>query len=95
MYIYYTRNFDQTTERTNRNIRLPQLNQVPQNKILWMCSSVYLLSDEHHKSEELLFPQGLFVSKITQATIIQYHHETNLTSFSHLSCLWINLTPLK
>ena len=46
-----------------------------------MCLSVYLLLDEHHKSEGLLFPRGLFVSRIKQATIILYHCEISLTSF--------------
>ena len=82
--------FDQISEQTNRNIRLPQLNQVPQNKILWMCLSVYLLSDEHHISEGLLFPQELFVSKIKQATIKQYYNETN-----HPFLTIIKLIPLK
>ena len=65
-------NIIQSSEQTNTNIRLPKLNQVPRNKILWMCLLVYLLSDEHRKSEGQLFLQGLFVSKIKQATT-QYH----------------------
>ena len=74
-------NVIQSSEQTNRNMRLPELNQVPRNKILWMCLLVYLLSDEHRKSEGRLFRRGPFVSKIKQETI-QYHYETSLTLFS-------------